>query len=117
MAIPLAQELTELITFKVADTPVSERNIATAGATVCTAYARITDMGGMGIDATDMQHQASGNRFEVWTQYNPLITAYLQIAWGSRTLSIVEAPQLIEDRNRRKWMLISAEESTENDLT
>ncbi len=116
MAIPRPQELTELIYFRTTTAPYdASTGIGTESATAVTAYARIEAAGGT-IQPEDQQHQIASQRFEIWTQYNASISAFHQIEWGTRTLTISEPPQKVTDLNRRQWYMIIAEEVIERTL-
>jgi len=116
MPTPIAQELRELITFRDTAGPTTIAGVSAETTTIATAYARITEGGGAGAEDEDMQHQGQTQSFEVWTQWIPNITSFLQIEWGSRTLVIVETPQKIVDRFGRQWLLIHVEETIERSL-
>ena len=117
MAIPIPQELTERIIFK---TVTGARNavsgLGTSDTTAATAWARVTDQGGI-VEATDQENLAQTRNYEIWTQYNSNITGFMQITWGDKTLAIVGAPQKIIDVNNRHWTVIQATEVTEDDLS
>jgi hypothetical protein len=114
-SIPLPQELTESISIKNTSTPVSNNDIATESTTFATAWARITEGGGT-IGAITQQNEAQVQSFEIWTQWVDGVRAWMQIAWGTRTLVIVAAPQKIVDRFNRRWLIIQAEETLERSL-
>lgn len=116
MPTPIPQELRELIIFKSTAGPTTIGGVSTEVATIATAWARITEGGGAGAEDEDMQHQGQTQSFEVWTQWIPDITSFLQIEWGARTLTIVETPQKVLDRHGRAWLLIHAEETIERSV-
>lgn len=113
MPIPTAQELNQKVIFK---TPSGARNATTDVAatltTVITLWAKVTDLGG-DVEQTDQQTHAQRQRYEIWTRYSDLITAFLQIAWGSKTLVITSPPQKVVDMNNRWWTVCQAEYTTE----
>jgi hypothetical protein len=116
MSLPRAQELTEFITFKTTGGAVSAAlKTAVTTVTFASAWARITEGGGP-IEPNDQQHEIQTQTFEVITQHIEGVTGFMEIAWGTRTLVITEAPQKILDKNNRSWMIIHAEEVIERSL-
>ena len=113
MAIPIAQELNQFITFK---TPTGARNavsgVAATLTTVLSVWAKITDLGG-DVEQTEQGDHAFRNRYEIWTRYSASITAFQQIVWGSKTLVITSPPQKVVDANNRWWSVLQAEYVTE----
>jgi len=112
MAIPIPQELTERIQFMNVGPLRSVTGKSAALTEFASAWARIKEGGGT-TEAETMQQEASIQAFEIWTQYIPGITAFMQIQWGDRTLTMAEPPQKVTDRNNRSWLLIQAEETVE----
>ena len=117
MALPRAQELTEYITFMNTTVPKSASGTATQTTEYASAKARIEETGGRGPEEETMQHQSQTLTFEVITQYIDGIKAWMEIAWGTRTLTIIDAPQKIKDGNGRNWLIIQAEEYSERSLS
>ncbi len=64
-----------------------------------------------------MQHLAQAQDFEIITQYIEGVTGFMEITWGTRTLTISEAPQKIYDAQRRPWMIIHAQEVIEEQVS
>lgn len=117
MSLPLAQELTEYITFKtVSGTLNASTGKASSSVTYANAYARIEEMGGTIDEPPDQQHQSETHNYEIITQYLSGVTAFMEIAWGSKTLVITDAPQKQFDRNNRQWLIIHASETLESDV-
>lgn len=116
MPTPRAQELTEFITFKNPSGAVSAAlKTAETVTTFASAWARITEGTGP-IEPNDQQHEVQSQGFEIWTQYIAGVTGFMEIAWGTRTLVMTEAPQKVLDRANRQWLLIHAEEAIERSL-
>ena len=113
MAIPLAQELNQQITFQ---TKGGARNAVTKKAalpvTYATVWAKIRELGGS-IEETTMKSEAAMQQYEIWCRYNSGVTAFMQILWGTRTLIQTGPPQEVIDSNNRRWMLVQAQETTE----
>ena len=114
MAIPRAQELNQLITFQ---TKTGARNAVTGEAAVpitfTTAWAKITAQGGS-VEETTQSSEAAVQSFEIWCRYDATVTAFMQIEWGTRHLIITGPPQEVIDSNNRRWMILTAQETTEN---
>ncbi len=113
MALPFPQELTEHIVFRNVS---GERDAVTRLAATTTvfahAWARIEETGGTLDDAT-FQHQVQARTFEIVTQWIDGVDGFMEIAWGSRRLTMTEPPQKVFDRHRRPWTIIRAQEATE----
>lgn len=117
MSIPIPQELTERIVIKNVEPPYNAAtHEGTVDSTYCNAYARITERSGI-IEETDQQHISASQGFEVWTQYDSGITGFMEIKWGSRTLTQTEPPQKIMDVNNRHWTVMQCREVTEKDFS
>lgn len=112
MAIPIAQELRERLTFQnVTAGPYSA--VARTSQTVMnfrTCYARIIQQGGGELAIDTQQSQSSASNYEIWIRFVEGITGFMQIAWGARTLTISEPPQKFIDSNGRRWWIIQARE-------
>lgn len=114
--IPIAQELIEKILFMNTEPPYAAvSREATETTTFATAWARITETGGTK-DNVDQEHQSQTKTFEIWCRYIDGVTAWMQISWGTRTLTLTGPPQKVVDRNNRRWMLIQATEITERSI-
>lgn len=113
MAIPLAQELNELITFQTATGAKLLSGGRATLTTFTTAYARIREIGGF-LETETMQLQAQNQRYDVWTRWIDGITGFMQIAWGAKILVIVAPPVKVIDSEGRRWWQIIAEEKQES---
>ena len=113
MAIPIAQELNQLITFQTATGAKLLRGGRVTLVTYTTAYARITELGGF-LETETMELQAANQRYDIWTRYIAGVTAFMQILWGTKALVILAPPVKVIDGEGRQWLQISAEEKTES---
>jgi head-tail adaptor len=116
MAVPIAQELNQFIEFKNVGAPFdASSKIGVVISTFASAWARITDLGGS-MDAEDMQHPTQIQGFEIWCRYIEGLTGFMQISWGTRSLTITGPPQKTADMHGRMWWIIRAEEVKEQSL-
>ena len=115
MALPTAQELTEYVSFVNIATPMHTSGYGTQTTTFATAWAKITEVGGM-MDTETQQIVRSIADFEVVVPYFDGITVLMEINWGSRKLKIAAPPQKILDRYNRPWSIIRAQEITEHSV-
>lgn len=117
MPAPLPQELNERIVIKNVVVPYNATTQeGTNSSTYITAWARITESGGI-IEETDLESQAQTQNFEIWTQYDSGITGFMQVEWGDRVLTQVEPPQKFTDVNNRRWTVMQCQEVTERDVS
>jgi head-tail adaptor len=116
MALPRAQELNQRISFMSPSGSINAgKRLAESSTFYASAYARITEGTGS-VTNEDQQHQSQSQEFEIWTRYIVGITAFMEIQWGTRTLTIADTPQKVLDKHNRPWLLIRAEEVIERSL-
>jgi head-tail adaptor len=113
-SIPRAQEMNQSIIFQ---TKAGARNavtgVAAAPVTYATAWARVTEQGG-NVEQMEQSSEAQMQQYEIWCRYNSGVTGFMQILWGTRQLLILGPPMEVKDSNNRRWMVIQAQETTEN---
>lgn len=117
MPIPTPHECRDYIeVINVTEPFNAETGVGTKTSTFTTAWAAITDIGGS-LEAADQQHRLQLQQYEVWLRYIDDLTGFMQIVWGSKTLTIVGTPQKVLDAQGRRWWAIQARYVSNQDLT